>query len=85
MRAGPDPTSVAYLNSAGWLCTFHPPCVLLCPPPAPQLCPVVRAALGTCPDVCGNHNIPPMLRAPFYGLLMTQMALSGLPKILTVR
>ncbi|KAG1666908.1 hypothetical protein FOA52_005968 [Chlamydomonas sp. UWO 241] len=37
--------------------------------------------LGSCPDVCGQQ-VPPMVTAPFYGMLFVQMALAQLPKML---
>jgi hypothetical protein len=40
---------------------------------------------GSCAATCGRTDAVPFISAPFYGMLFTQMALSGLPRLLTVR
>ena len=54
------------------------------PLPSMQLCKPERASLGSCRDICGLPGIAPQIRAPYYGLLFTQMAITGLPNILLV-
>jgi len=35
-----------------------------------------------CPDSCGNPNAPHRASAPYYGMLFTQMAITGLPSLM---
>lgn len=57
-------------------CTAYSPIVF------PALCMEKHAERGTCADTCGDPDVPPEIRAPFYGLLFVQMAVSELPRIL---
>ena len=57
-------------------CTAYSPIVF------PSLCLEKHAERGTCAETCGNPKVPPQIRAPFYGLLFVQMAVSELPRIL---
>jgi len=47
-----------------------------------QLCLPQFADKGSCPEVCGKPQAPPAIRAPYYGMLFTQMAIAGLPRML---
>ncbi|KAG1679112.1 hypothetical protein FOA52_000467 [Chlamydomonas sp. UWO 241] len=69
--------NVSGINLHDSWCSAYSPIVF------PALCQPRFADLGSCPDVCGYPDVPPLIRAPYYGMLFVQMAISGLPTLLT--